>query len=117
MTTSAQPGVRAWLPIACDFVLAIAIAASAFGAMASSVPDRDAFLDFMALAAIRGSLAVFTAEFALRAWIAMQKGHGVAHIVSFAGAIDLPARGNWDADIVIVSEGRRFAVTRRLFLQ
>lgn len=35
----------------------------------------------------------------------------------FAGAIDLPARGNWDADIVIVSEGRRFAVTRRLFLQ
>lgn len=35
----------------------------------------------------------------------------------FSGAIGLPARGNWDADIVILSEGRRFAVTRRLFLQ
>jgi nitrogen fixation protein FixH len=35
----------------------------------------------------------------------------------FSGAVDLPARGSWDADIVIVSNGRRFAVTRRLFLQ
>ena len=35
----------------------------------------------------------------------------------FAGTVDLPARGSWDADIVIVSGGRRFAVTRRLFLQ
>jgi nitrogen fixation protein FixH len=34
----------------------------------------------------------------------------------FAGTVDLPARGSWDADIVIVSGGRRFAVTRRLFL-
>jgi nitrogen fixation protein FixH len=34
----------------------------------------------------------------------------------FAGAVDLPARGNWDADIVILSGGRRFAVTRRVFL-
>jgi hypothetical protein len=89
MTTSATSEARAWLPIAADCILAMAIAASAFGAMASSVPDRDALLDSMALAAIRVSLAVFTAEFALRAWAALQKGHGAAYVVSFAGAIDL----------------------------
>jgi voltage-gated potassium channel len=89
MTTSATSEARAWLPIAADCILAMAIAASAFGAMASSVPDRDALLDSVALAAVRGSLAVFTAEFALRAWAALQKGHGAAYVVSFAGAIDL----------------------------
>jgi len=35
----------------------------------------------------------------------------------FTGSVDLPARGNWDADIVIDADGHRFAVTRRLFLQ
>ena len=35
----------------------------------------------------------------------------------FAASVALPARGNWDADIVIEAGGRRFAVTRRLFLQ
>lgn len=35
----------------------------------------------------------------------------------FAGMVDLPARGNWDADIVVEAGGRRFAVTKRLFLQ
>ena len=35
----------------------------------------------------------------------------------FAGAVALPGRGNWDADIVIEAGGHRFAVTRRLFLQ
>lgn len=34
----------------------------------------------------------------------------------FAGAVDLPARGNWDADIAVEAGGHRFAVTRRLFL-
>lgn len=86
---SVPSGARAWLPIAADCIVAIAIAASAFGAMASSIPDRDALLDSIALAAVQGSLAIFTAEFALRAWAAMQKGHGAAHVVSFAGAIDL----------------------------
>ena len=35
----------------------------------------------------------------------------------FTGHADLPARGNWDADIEIDSDGRHFAVTRRLFLK
>jgi nitrogen fixation protein FixH len=35
----------------------------------------------------------------------------------FAAAVALPARGNWDADIVIEAGGQRFARTRRLFLQ
>lgn len=35
----------------------------------------------------------------------------------FAGTVALPARGNWDADIVVEAGGHRFAVTRRLFLQ
>jgi nitrogen fixation protein FixH len=35
----------------------------------------------------------------------------------FAGTADLPARGNWDIDIVIERDGQRFAQTRRMFLQ
>lgn len=35
----------------------------------------------------------------------------------FSGSIVLPARGNWDADIVVDAEGQRFALTKRLFLQ
>lgn len=35
----------------------------------------------------------------------------------FAGYVDLPARGNWDVDIVIDYDGRHFAVTRRMFLK
>jgi nitrogen fixation protein FixH len=35
----------------------------------------------------------------------------------FAGHIALPERGNWDADIVVEAGGRRFALTKRLFLQ
>ena len=35
----------------------------------------------------------------------------------FAGHVVLPARGNWDADIVVDREGRHFALTRRLFLK
>jgi nitrogen fixation protein FixH len=35
----------------------------------------------------------------------------------FAGAVDLPERGNWDADIVVEASGHRFAITRRLFLR
>jgi nitrogen fixation protein FixH len=35
----------------------------------------------------------------------------------FAGHVVLPERGNWDADIVIEAGGRRFALTKRLFLQ
>ncbi len=34
-----------------------------------------------------------------------------------AGTVDLPARGNWDIDIVIERDGQRFAQTRRMFLQ
>lgn len=33
------------------------------------------------------------------------------------GTVDLPARGNWDIDIVIERDGQRFAQTRRMFLQ
>lgn len=35
----------------------------------------------------------------------------------FSGDVTLPARGNWDADIVVEAEGQRFALTKRLFLQ
>jgi nitrogen fixation protein FixH len=35
----------------------------------------------------------------------------------FAGRVALPERGSWDADIVIEAGGRRFALTKRLFLQ
>lgn len=34
-----------------------------------------------------------------------------------AGTAELPARGNWDIDIVIERDGQRFAQTRRMFLQ
>lgn len=35
----------------------------------------------------------------------------------FAGHIDLPARGNWDVDIVVEHHGERYALTRRMFLR
>jgi len=35
----------------------------------------------------------------------------------FAGHVDLPARGNWDLDIVVEAQGRRFALTKRMFLK
>jgi nitrogen fixation protein FixH len=35
----------------------------------------------------------------------------------FSGSVVLPARGNWDADIAIEAGGRRFALTKRLFLR
>jgi nitrogen fixation protein FixH len=35
----------------------------------------------------------------------------------FAANILLPARGNWDADIVVEAAGHRFALTKRLFLR
>ena len=35
----------------------------------------------------------------------------------FGGRADLPARGNWDLDVVVERDGQRFAVTRRRFLQ
>ncbi len=34
-----------------------------------------------------------------------------------AGYAKLPARGNWDVDIVVERDGRRFAQTRRMFLK
>lgn len=34
-----------------------------------------------------------------------------------AGYVALPARGNWDVDIVVERDGRRFAQTRRMFLK
>lgn len=34
-----------------------------------------------------------------------------------AGYVALPARGNWDVDIVVERDGERFAQTRRMFLQ
>lgn len=34
-----------------------------------------------------------------------------------AGYIALPARGNWDLDIVVERDGQRFAQTRRMFLE
>jgi nitrogen fixation protein FixH len=35
----------------------------------------------------------------------------------FAGYVNLPKRGNWDLDILVVAQGHDFAITRRLFLQ
>jgi nitrogen fixation protein FixH len=35
----------------------------------------------------------------------------------FAATVALPARGNWDADIVVDAGSRRFAITKRLFLR
>ncbi|MBX9947144.1 MAG: FixH family protein [Reyranella sp.] len=35
----------------------------------------------------------------------------------FAGIVDLPARGNWDLDVVVERDGHRFAQTRRMFLK
>lgn len=35
----------------------------------------------------------------------------------FAATVALPARGNWDADIVVDAGSHRFAITKRLFLQ
>lgn len=35
----------------------------------------------------------------------------------FAGTVDLPARGNWDLEIVVEAEGHRYGFTRRLFLK
>lgn len=35
----------------------------------------------------------------------------------FVGHVELPARGNWDVDVVVEHQGSRFAQTRRLFLQ
>jgi nitrogen fixation protein FixH len=35
----------------------------------------------------------------------------------FAATVALPARGNWDADIVVDDGSHRFAVTKRLFLR
>ena len=34
-----------------------------------------------------------------------------------AGRVDLPAHGNWDLDIVVERDGRRFAQTKRMFLR
>lgn len=34
-----------------------------------------------------------------------------------AGYVALPARGNWDLDIVVERDGQRFAQTRRMFLE
>lgn len=35
----------------------------------------------------------------------------------FAGHAELPARGNWDVDIVVEQGGERYALTRRMFLR
>lgn len=35
----------------------------------------------------------------------------------FSGSVALPARGSWDADIVVEAGGQRFALTKRLFLR
>ena len=35
----------------------------------------------------------------------------------FGGHVELPARGNWDVDIVVVAGGKRFAQTQRMFLK
>jgi len=35
----------------------------------------------------------------------------------FAGHVGLPARGNWDVDIVVEHRGERYALTRRMFLR
>jgi nitrogen fixation protein FixH len=35
----------------------------------------------------------------------------------YVGEVMLPARGNWDLDIVVERDGKRFAQTRRMFLK
>ena len=35
----------------------------------------------------------------------------------YAATVALPARGNWDLDVVIDRDGQRFAQTRRMFLE
>ncbi|HTR88280.1 MAG TPA: FixH family protein [Reyranella sp.] len=35
----------------------------------------------------------------------------------FARHVDLPERGNWDADILVEAAGHRFAITKRMFLR
>jgi nitrogen fixation protein FixH len=35
----------------------------------------------------------------------------------FAGPVDLPARGNWDIDIIVEHGSERYALTRRMFLR
>lgn len=35
----------------------------------------------------------------------------------FAAAVELPARGNWDLDLVVEAQGQHFAITKRMFLQ
>ena len=35
----------------------------------------------------------------------------------FAGHVELPARGNWDIDIVVEHRSERYALTRRMFLR
>lgn len=42
---------------------------------------------------------------------------GAVDIGRFAGHVELPARGNWDIDIVVEHGGQRYALTRRMFLQ
>lgn len=38
-------------------------------------------------------------------------------IARFTGHVELPARGNWDVDIVVEHHGERYALTRRMFLK
>ncbi len=35
----------------------------------------------------------------------------------YAATVDLPVLGNWDADLAIDAAGRRFVITKRLFLR
>lgn len=35
----------------------------------------------------------------------------------FAAAVDLPAHGNWDVDVIVDAGGQRWAATRRMVLQ
>jgi nitrogen fixation protein FixH len=42
---------------------------------------------------------------------------GAVDVGRYAGNVDLPERGNWDLDVVVERDGRRFALTRRMFLQ
>lgn len=35
----------------------------------------------------------------------------------FTGAVELPARGNWDIDIAVERGGEHYALTRRMFLR
>jgi nitrogen fixation protein FixH len=35
----------------------------------------------------------------------------------FVTHVELPARGNWDLDILVVAKGQNFALTKRLFLK